>query len=168
MTSSNGTFSALLALCGGNSPVTSEFPSQRPVTRSFDVFFDLNRNKRLNKPSTRRWFATQSHSLWRHCNVYVNIYQELFKTSQFLPSSKIPLQWRHNERDGVSNHRRLDCLLNRLFRRWSKKTSKLRHWPLWRRSTGDHWISLAKSVTREMPPFDDVIMLTEVTFLVFV
>ena len=35
------TFSALLALCAGNSPVTGEFPSQRPVTRSFDVFFDL-------------------------------------------------------------------------------------------------------------------------------
>ena len=40
MTSSNGKFSALLALCVGNSPVTGEFPSQRPVTRSFDVFFD--------------------------------------------------------------------------------------------------------------------------------
>ena len=36
------------------------------------------------------------------------------------------LQWRHNERDGVSNHRCLDGLLNRLFRRRSKKTSKLR------------------------------------------
>ena len=35
------TFSALLALCAGNSPVTGEFPSQRPVTHSFDVFFDL-------------------------------------------------------------------------------------------------------------------------------
>ena len=35
------TFSALLALCAGNSPVTGEFPSQRPVTRSFDVYFDL-------------------------------------------------------------------------------------------------------------------------------
>ena len=35
------TFSALLALCVGNSPVTSEFPSQRPVTRSFGVFFDM-------------------------------------------------------------------------------------------------------------------------------
>ena len=35
------TFSALLALCVGNSPVTGEFPSQRPVTQSFDVFFDL-------------------------------------------------------------------------------------------------------------------------------
>ena len=38
----------------------------------------------------------------------------------------ITLQWRHNERDGVSNHQRLDCLLNRFFRRRSKKTSKLR------------------------------------------
>ena len=35
------------------------------------------------------------------------------------------LRWRHNERDGVSNRRRIDCLLNRLFRRRSKKTSKL-------------------------------------------
>ena len=34
-------FSALLDLCAGNSPVTAEFPTQRPVTRSFDVFFDL-------------------------------------------------------------------------------------------------------------------------------
>ena len=33
-------FSALLALCVGNSPVTGEFPAQRPVTRTFDVFFD--------------------------------------------------------------------------------------------------------------------------------
>ena len=36
------------------------------------------------------------------------------------------LRWRHNERNGVSNHRRLDCFLNHLIRRWSKKTSKLR------------------------------------------
>ena len=36
------------------------------------------------------------------------------------------LQWRHNEHNGVANHRRLDCLFNRLFRRRSKKTSKLR------------------------------------------
>ena len=37
----------------------------------------------------------------------------------------IPLQWCHNERDGVSNHQHHDCLLNRLFRHRSKKTSKL-------------------------------------------
>ena len=61
------TFSALLVLCAGNSPVTGEFPTQRPVTRSFDVFFDLRLNKRLSKQSWGRWFETPSRSLWRHC-----------------------------------------------------------------------------------------------------
>ena len=45
------TFSMLLALCAGNSPVTCEFPSQRPVTWSFDVFFDLHMDKWLSKQS---------------------------------------------------------------------------------------------------------------------
>ena len=54
------TFSALLALCEGNSPLTGEFPSQRPVTRSFDVFFYLHLNKRLGKPPKRQWFETHS------------------------------------------------------------------------------------------------------------
>ena len=45
------TFSALLAICAGNSPVTGEFPTKRPVTRTFDVFFDLRQNKRLSKQS---------------------------------------------------------------------------------------------------------------------
>ena len=45
------TFSALLAICAGNSPLTGEFPAQRSVTRSFDVFFDLRLNKRLSKQS---------------------------------------------------------------------------------------------------------------------
>ena len=66
------TFSALLALGAGNSPVTGEFPSQRPVTRSFDVFFDLRVNKRLSKQSKRWWFETSSRSLWRHCNGWYN------------------------------------------------------------------------------------------------
>ena len=43
------TFSALLALCAGNSPVPGDLPAQRPVTRSFDVYFDLRLNKRLSK-----------------------------------------------------------------------------------------------------------------------
>ena len=37
-----------------------------------------------------------------------------------------PLQWRHNDLHGVSNHQLLDCLLNHLFKHRSKKTSKLR------------------------------------------
>ena len=62
------TFSALLAICAGNSPVTGEFPTQRPVTRSFDVFFDLHLNKRLSKQSWGWWFETPSRPLWRHSN----------------------------------------------------------------------------------------------------
>ena len=62
------TFSTLLALCEGNSPVTSEFSSQRPVTRSFDVFFDLRLKKWLSKPLTRWWFEMPLLSLWHHCN----------------------------------------------------------------------------------------------------
>ena len=63
------TFFALLAICAGNPPVTGEFLSQRPVTRSFDVFFDLRLNKRLSKQSRGWWFETPSRSLWYHCNV---------------------------------------------------------------------------------------------------
>ena len=66
------TFSALLALCAGNSPVTGEFPSQRPVKRSFDGFLDLRLNKRLSKQSWACWFEKQSRSLWRHRNVQGN------------------------------------------------------------------------------------------------
>ena len=61
-------FSALLALCAGNSPVTGEFSAQRPVTRNFDVYVDLRLNKRLSKQSWGWWFETRSRSLWRHCN----------------------------------------------------------------------------------------------------
>ena len=65
MTSSNGTFSALLALCAGNSPVPGEIPAQRPVTRSFDVFFDVRPNKRLSKQWLSWWFETPSRPFWR-------------------------------------------------------------------------------------------------------
>ena len=62
-------FSALLAFC-----VTGEFPAQRPVTRSFDVFFDLRLNKHLSKQSWGLWFETPSCSLWRHYNVVHNMW----------------------------------------------------------------------------------------------
>ena len=61
------TFSALLAICAGNWPVPGEFPAQRPVTRNFDVFFDLRPDKRLSKQWWGRWFETPSSPLWRHC-----------------------------------------------------------------------------------------------------
>ena len=62
------TFSALLALCAGNSPGTGEFPTQRLVTQSFDVFFDLRLNKLLSKQSWGWWFETLPCPLWRHSN----------------------------------------------------------------------------------------------------
>ena len=65
------TFSALLALCVGNSPVTDEFPSERLVTPSFDVFFDEGLNKQLSKQSRHQWFEMASRSLWRQCNAAI-------------------------------------------------------------------------------------------------
>ena len=70
------TFSALLACCAGNSPVTGEFPSQRPVTRISDVFFDLCLNKRLTKQSRRRWFGIEGfipeYSRYGHSGVKID------------------------------------------------------------------------------------------------
>ena len=66
MTSSNGNIFHITGhLCR---EFTGEFPAQRPVTWSFDVFFDLRLNKRLSKQSWGWWSETPSHSLWRHCN----------------------------------------------------------------------------------------------------
>ena len=63
MTSSNG---GIFRVTG---PLCGEFPTQRPVTQSFDVFFDLRVNKRLSKQSWGWWFETPASSLWRHGNV---------------------------------------------------------------------------------------------------
>ena len=63
-------FSTLLALCAGNSPVTGEFPSQRPVTRSFRAFFDLCLKKPVEQTIATWWFEAQTRSLWCHCNVH--------------------------------------------------------------------------------------------------
>ena len=70
-----------------------------------------------------------------------------------------PLHWRHNDYDGVSNHQPHGCLLNRLFRRRSKKTWKLLVTGLcvWN-SPGPVNSPHKGPVTRKMFPFDDVIM----------
>ena len=65
----------------------------------------------------------------------------------------LSLQWHHNERDGVSDRRRLDCFLNRLFRRRSKKASKLRVSGLCEGNSPHK-----RPLTRKMFPFGDVIM----------
>ena len=76
MTSSNGNIFGVTAPLCGNSPVTGEFPTQKPVTWSFGVFFDLRLNKRLSKQSRGWWSETPPRSLWRQCNgdliIYIN------------------------------------------------------------------------------------------------
>ena len=76
------TFSASLAICAVN---CGEFPTQRPVTRSFDVFLDLRLNKRLSKQSCGWWFETLSCPLWRHrnesCQVALRSRQTTFQRS---------------------------------------------------------------------------------------
>ena len=69
VTSSNGNIFHVTGLFEGNSPVTGEYPSQKPVTLIFDVFFDRRLDKRLSKWSRRRWLETPSRPLWRPCDV---------------------------------------------------------------------------------------------------
>ena len=68
MTASNGNIFRVTGPLCGEFTGPGEFPTQRPVTRSFDVFFDLRLNKRLSKHSWGWWFETLSWSLWRHHN----------------------------------------------------------------------------------------------------
>ena len=67
------------------------------------------------------------------------------------------LQWRHNENNGVPSHWPLDCFPSRLFRRRSKKTSKLRITGFYE-STGHWWIPHKGPVTRKVSSLDDIIM----------
>ena len=80
--------SALLAFCAGNSQVTGEFPSQRPVTRGFDVFFDLRLNKLLSKQSWGLWVETPSRALWRFRN-RIPIYRQTSNTKRILEGNTI-------------------------------------------------------------------------------
>ena len=61
-------FSALLAFCAGISSVIGEFPLQKPVTRSFHIFFDQDMNDRLSEQSWSWWLEAPSRPLWRHCS----------------------------------------------------------------------------------------------------
>ena len=96
MTSSNRTFSELLDLCAGNSSVTGEFPSQGPLTRSFDVFFYLCLNERFSKPSWGWWLETSRGSLCRHCNEreYKHVCEK-WKYTLFESMKRLILRWKH-------------------------------------------------------------------------
>ena len=86
-----------------------------------------------------------------------------YESRSWRPHDLIILQWRHDERDGVSNNQSHDCLLERFFRPRSKKTSVLRLVGLWGGGGGGIHRSPVNSqhkgsVTRKIFPFDDVIM----------
>ena len=162
------TFSALLAICADNSPVPGEFPAQRPVMRSFDVLFDQRLNQLLSKQWWGWWFETLSRPLWRHRNDEVWIESSYVRenyTFVLYPAGDPIIQtlkswrWRHNERDSVSNYQPHDFLLNRLFKRRSKKTLK-RHFTGHRAEIHRGSVNSPHKwpVTRKMFPFDGVIM----------
>ena len=97
MTSSNGNIFHVTGHLCREFTGPGEFPAQRPVTRSFDIFFDLHLNKRLSKQSLGWWFETQLLPLWRHstgiswesCNTFVLCVLVALGTEQFYsyPSS---------------------------------------------------------------------------------
>ena len=99
--------------------------------------------------------------LWNHTSTTINKAPFGFEDRWTIASNS--LQWRHNERDGISNNRHFDCLPNRLLRHRSKKTSKLRVAGLCEENspvTGE--FPAQRAVTRKMFPFDDVIMQTQI------
>ena len=73
MTSPNGNFFRVTGPLCGEFTGPGEFPTQRPVTRSFDVFFDLRLNRRLSKQPWGWWFETPSWPLWRQRNVPASV-----------------------------------------------------------------------------------------------
>ena len=102
------TLPALLAICKGNQPVTGRFPSQRVCDAEFWCFISWWSGSFVELTIELTVIQDAMAITWCHCN------------------AALSLQWRHNERDGVSNHQLDECLLKRLFRCRSKETSKLR------------------------------------------
>ena len=93
----------------------------KQISRKFSL------RPRYNRYYQKRIFFEYSYQ--RSAREVPSLYLHLIHLLNVLllpPCSWIPLQWRHNERNGVSNHQPHECLLNRLFRRRSKKPSKLR------------------------------------------
>ena len=91
---------------------------------------------------------------------YLKVCTQFRWSRRYFLNGRQSLLWRHNGLDSVSNHQPHDCLLNRLFRRRSKKTSKLRVAGLCAgNSPGTGVFPVRKARTRKMFSFDDVIMI---------
>ena len=148
---------------------TGEFPAQMPVKRSFDVFFDLRRHKRLSKQSWRRWCEKPSRSLCRHCIVHdeieVHIYPLLLK---LFPKPKPSSGWScsytnqplmrigesqtiyratimlHDIIHGTRKQSQISMMMS------SKGTIFRVTGPLWGEFTGHRWIPLTKASDAEL------------------
>ena len=117
MTSSNGNIFRVTGPLCGEFTGPGEFPAQRPVTRSFDVFFDMRPNKWLSKQPWGWWFETPSWSLWRQCNghnlqnvdhfVHASICQ-IRSTFQYT-SPRPKVHWVQSASDGCWMHRAPYC-----------------------------------------------------------
>ena len=145
-----------MALCERNPPVTGGFPSPRASkAETVPIWWRHHDCPRYfcatithiakfmgptwGPPGSCRpqmgpilapWTVLSGNTLGLVTHIYVSLNYLVIDSSKFshlfIWNADGSLQWSHNERDGVSNHQRLDCLLNRLFSRRSKKTSKLR------------------------------------------
>ena len=98
--------------------------------------------------------STRKHAKCTHSRISNN---RQLSYSEWLSTANT-LHWRHNDHDGVSNHQPHGCLLSRLFRRRSKKTSRLCVTGLCVGNSPGPVNSSHRPFTRKIFPFDDVIM----------
>ena len=96
MTSSNGNIFRVTGHLWWECTGPRFIPAQRPVTRGFDVLFDLRMNKRLSKQSWSWWFEKLTRPLWRHCNV--------IKNNWWLANLKLPLGIFCLQRQNLAQH----------------------------------------------------------------
>ena len=160
------TFSALLAFCEANSPVTGDFPSQRPVTRSFDVFFDLRLNKRLGKPPSRWWLWAHQNTqllilcgcLWETIMLTIKMIMLIMKSLDYMAPSRASLIMLATE-NGQKAPRKQQFPYHTCNFRYNLWTCRNKHFLilLWVFMTNDivyseHEMSTAKSVCYMAPP----------------
>ena len=148
------TFSALLALCTGNSLVTGDFPSQRPATRSFDVFCDLRLNKRLSKRPCNGCHKSSLTWAIRYCDVMVTDCSRVVSKDAFMITTTLLTRTAWHGRSSSL----VFITVTSWWARWRLKSPASllfaqllvqaqikenikapHHWPLWREFTGDRW-----------------------------
>ena len=140
-------------------PLPCQLWSHKELKRYAGVFCNLQ-----IVVSARFWFISDDMTIELNSaslKIVAVLYDNYNTSEDITVLDTFPLQWRHNQCKSVSNHRRHDCLFNRLFRRRSKKTSKFRVAGICEGNspvTDEYFAQRAIPVTRNMFPFDDVIM----------